>query len=289
MGNVIEEAKIGGHYFLPDQLNYLYCITCLEIVLNKSEQAKHILDEINKCWELPGCKDLIDRVGRSVQSVDFYMKIAVLSGINPMEDNTMKMANSKNVIPSIRKLIHIIVLRKKITLFFNRPKWNNIRKLKNYVDELIKVGFNRESERKRGEYKITAQGSKTLVESIYLQSIMETKDWGIFELFGNLPAITKRKQTYSFEELINNKATKRLHDEFVDAYKNSGFRLKSEETIVKDAYAWCQSRIFCSGIEDYCNKALINGEGEFDPANINKQIKECDIALGYPRSVRNKK
>lgn len=59
MGNKIEEPKF-GHYILPETLNYLYCYTCLMIILDKSERQKEKLEEIKECWELTGCKQLID-------------------------------------------------------------------------------------------------------------------------------------------------------------------------------------------------------------------------------------
>lgn len=238
MKNKIEEPKIGGHYYDSESLKYLYCYYSLMIVLDKSEKAKELFEEVKKCCELPGCRQLIDGVLKRVQNPGkFFMDFCYASGLDPTEDRTMNLKDTKVAIPGIRKVILSYIFREKIKLFFNPRKQNDSKKLKKSVDDFITIGFNKESDRANGKYKIMAKSSKTLVETTYIYSLVEAKKFslGILTDFAKLPAVTIGKNTYTFEELINNKAPKRTHNKLVDEYQNAGFGLKNEELIARNA------------------------------------------------------
>lgn len=284
MANKIEEPKF-GHYMLPEILNYMYCYTCLMIVLDKSEKVKETFEEIKKCWELPGCKQLIDGVLSKTQNKEKFLSTALrLSGLDPKEDRTLKLKDTKTLISGMRKEISLYILSEKIKLFFNRRKSKDYRKLEKCVDDFIKIAFNRESDRAKGKYKITAKSSKTLVEVVYLFSLSEIKkiNLGIITGLGKIPAVVKRNNTYTFEDLVSKKVPRSIYSKLVDEYQKFGFGLKNEETIVKNAYIWCQCRIFYKSVEEYCNFGVENENG-IESANIIHKIKECDEALNYPR------
>jgi hypothetical protein len=123
MVNKIEEPKF-GHYMLPETLNYLYCYTCLMIVLDKSGEVKKKFGEIKKCWELPGCQQLIDGVLSRTQNIESFMRqIAAVSRLYPKEDRTLKLKDTKALISGMRKVISAHIFREKVRLFFNRRKW----------------------------------------------------------------------------------------------------------------------------------------------------------------------
>ena len=282
MRSKTDEHKI-GHYYDDEQIKYLYCYTCLVIVLDRSEKARGKFEEVKKCWELPGCKQFVDGVLGKTLNKKFLPTALRLAGLNPKEDRTMKLKDSKAIMLGVRRLISLFIFAEKIRLFFNRRKCRDYKKLERAVQDFIKIGFNRESDIVKGEDKIKVKSSTALKETAYLWSLNEIKKLDI-ESYGNiakLPAIKKKKNIYTFEQLLNKKVPRLTYEQLAKEYKNNGHRLKDEEAIARNANDWCQGRIFYSGIEEY-SKSKENIYGT-DSSNISHKIKECDEALGYPR------
>ena len=108
MKNKIEGTKI-GHYYLPEQLKFLYCYTCLMIILDTSDEAADLFEEVEKCWELPGCKQLLDGVLTKTQNREKFLKVALrLARLNPKEDRTLKLRDTTAMMSGIRRLICIL-------------------------------------------------------------------------------------------------------------------------------------------------------------------------------------
>lgn len=101
-----EEPKIGSHYFLPEILDYIYCSACLEIVINKSEKAKQLFEEINKCWELPGCKYLMNKMNQWTSDPKKLIKqITSYSQIEPEEENKgFSLGNTSDLFMELKNL-----------------------------------------------------------------------------------------------------------------------------------------------------------------------------------------
>lgn len=283
MNKSIEEPKL-GHYYLPEFLPFIYCFACLVIVLEYSKEAKKIYEEIKRYWELPGCKSLVKRTEEKVKDKKKLVNdILAASGISKNEDNTMKMEKAPALVGGLKDVISQYAYIEEVQLLFNRGTKGDLEKVIKKIDELIKIGFNRESEKSKGIYKLTSETSGTLAETICLYSLYEIRRINL-TLLGKLPAIIKRKKTITFEDLIENRAKRRSHEKLSHEYIKGGFRLKDEYSIAQKAKMWYGSRVIYSGPEEFCRESLLKNELDNVRSTVSHQIAEIDEAMGYQRA-----
>ena len=77
--------------------------------------------------------------------------------------------------------------------------------------------------------------------------------------------------------------SRKMHDFHVPLLNMYGYRLHQDGKIRDRAWYWYQSRVVFSGVEEFCRKYYKKEKIYFDSRNINRLIKEYDIATGYPR------
>ena len=150
------------------------------------------------------------------------------------------------------------------------------------VSELIKVGFNWESDQEKGIHKVTAETSPTLVEAIRDRSLAEFKGIEVMN-DETMKGIRIGGKTYDWTKLLADSPTTRAHRARTGAYQGAGYRLKHDKSIVRKACLWYLCRVEYRNPEEYCMAMYEEDVFELYGSNVRNEIRECDEAIGYGR------
>jgi len=280
-----------ARYYPPEMIPFAVCSACLDVVLEQSEKAAEIYEEVIECLSLPGCQETMDQVEEwKPDNSSIIKELVKESGYD-----VKKPPNKEDFgIPYIRGLMmgglslfkgYANKLTPKILKGKRRKR--DLTLVINKIDEFIKVGFNNETDQLNGKYKITTATSPLLFNTIWISALSENceqtlKTWEKFKL------IEYGGKTYNIADVINDKVTASLYRYLRKQYKNAGFRLRHDQKLDNIALRWYKSRVIYSGPEEYCRRLSLNGGEDLDPANVSNEIKECDEAIGYPRGNKPK-
>ena len=278
-------SEDGARYYPPELITFALCAACLGIVLKQNVQAKKIYDEIKECWLLPGCQETFYRLESQIPEGEALLKdIVKKSGLDfkkPPSQESLGIPYIRSMFKGAKDLASGYVDRNFPWVWKNKGRKRDFEILVLKLNEFIKMGFNNAKEQYRGKYKITAFTSRNLFLTIWMCSLVETqrfrlKDWE------RLKIIKIGNKTYDIGEITYDEVTRRIHSNLVKQYKNSGWLLKHDYVLDQKAWRWYQSRVVCSGPEEYCRKLQLEGE-TINSANLSNEIRECDEALGYLR------
>jgi len=249
--------SVTGHYYMPESMPLVLCGACLILALEYSKKAKDIYNKIVESYRLPDIKAMFNELDRELT--------------NPGSDFLKRMQNRE----------YEYMLGKWFDLERDKIKSVDFKYWHGLIYELIRVGFNQESEQDKGIYKIKGERSTTMVNTIMIRSLAQ---YNHVELVNDKAkkAIKIAGRTYDLTRLIDLQPTTRRYRDHTKAYKKRGYRRHSDEKIAQMAIYWYCSRVMYSGPTEFCNKASINGI-ILDEANVSNEIKECDYAMGYPR------
>ena len=284
-------SKDQARYYLPEMMPFGLCSACLDIVLEQSEKAREIYNEVIDCFSLPGCQETMEKVGDELPDNRTVIKNLVEKSGYDIHKPPSKEGFG---IPYIRDLMKggLILLSgyaNKLTprILKGKRRKRDLTLLIYMIDEFIKVGFNSETDQLNGKYRITIAGSPFLFSTIWISALSENceqmlKTWEKFKL------IEYGGKTYNIADLMNDAVTLRLHRYLTKQYKSAGFKLKHDQKMDNIAWRWYQSRVIHTGPEEYCRKLLLEKGEDLDAANISNEIKECDEAIGYPRGGKGK-
>lgn len=73
----MKKKKDKSRYYPPEMMPFVLCSACLEIVLDESEEARKLYDEIIECFSLSGCQETF--VGNRGTPYLFLPLIEILS------------------------------------------------------------------------------------------------------------------------------------------------------------------------------------------------------------------
>jgi hypothetical protein len=260
---------------------------CFGEVLKHSEKARALFDEVILCHDLPGCREAMSTIVDILPKSEKILK----SIVKESGYDYKKSPERKNVgIPYMRGLIKggvsVITKYRDIVIPKVLKKGNvnrDLIRLISKIDDLIRVGFNRQSDQKKGIYKVTALNSITLVQVIGSLSLIEYNKIALSE-WERIKVMKIGGRVYNIIDIMSDEVTARVHRELSKNYRLAGFLQKHDQKITNTAERWYQSRIEYSGPEEYCNKLLLEKKISLYPENISNEIKECDEAVGYLRA-----
>lgn len=278
--------SVTAGYLLPEVMPYLYCLGCLVIALKKSGKAKRIYDRIVESYKLPRLKSMFDMLQDMIPSGESMKNIL-------KEESAPKVAQAKRelklwfpdkdsfanvfekILGSMPEAEPPLSEKETMKVVEDLTYWLN------QVGDLIQVGFNRESEQARGIYKVTISSSQTLMLVILAMSFAESRGFELTEEDGEYTVKLDGKY-YDITNTIAPENTDRGHRLITQGLKEYGYALKHSDKIAQVAERWYQSRVVYSGIGEYCNQSAFKGI-RVSYANVSKEIKDCDKAMGYPR------
>jgi hypothetical protein len=283
-------ALISSQYYIPGTVPLLYCSACLDIALKKSEKAKEVYAMIVESYYEPGMLAILQELQRHLPSGKEELEIFKDESKRGAE--AAKKANRKWQ-PDTAFLSGFI--KRVAVRGFGRFKWYwfNLRmrkspefnRLLGMYDDLIKVAFNREDDQEKHQYKVTLNSSEFLIPMIQFKTYADFLKVAVRKEKGKALLKVGSKYHDLSPLLPGNRATRRGRV-FTKAYKEAEYRLLHDDKITKVAERWYGCRVVYSGVTEYCDQMAFKGKTRVpdDPSNISNEIKECDKAMGYPRS-----
>jgi hypothetical protein len=271
MGYKIVDMIYQKRYYSPDIMPMVYCFACLQVALASSEEARNIYEQILGCYRLPGVPNLF-----STFNVEM-----------PSENRCKEQIKASNIDGLFSEFADNVIANKSKEFGYwfgdDNLETNNpdIKLYQGLITELINIGFNNQSERAKGVYKVKRESSPLLVLAIKFYS---SADYNHMQYVENerMVGLKILGHTYDFTKLIRTKSGSRKHRDQTKRFKRDGFTMCHDEKIVKVATRWYYSRVKYSGPKEFCDK-IKGKEFTFDPSNISNEIKPCDEAMGYPR------
>jgi len=277
-------------YYPPEIMPFAYCAASLDIVLHENENARHLYDEIIECHKLPGAIEIFNKLENEIpeggELLKDIVKKAGFDYYKPPERENLGIPYMRGLMKGAFGLASEYVKRFTPWVLKGKNRNRDFRLLIGKIDELIKVGFNNESERAKGKYKVTL-GSEWLVWTVMARSLLESYELRLPDL-GRVKIMKVGDRTYSMADVVNDETTTRIHRKLSKEYNDAGFLRKGDDTLDNVTWLWYQCRVAYSGPEEYCRKLLLDNGERLDSANVSNEIRDCDEAIGYPRRKRKK-
>ena len=281
----------GSRYIPPEMMHYMLCAACLGVVISENKQAKEIYDGIVECGYLPGYQMLQEEAGDLLPDSGTILKdIIEKSGFDmnkPPSKDIQGISYVRGMIKGSQEVISEYADRISPEIEKKNVIMRDLNILKLQIDQLVKIGFNREENQRTGNYKVISTDDNKLGESILLIALCQFNK-NLLNIWQKVRIIEYAGKRYSMDEVMTGGTSQRLYRQVVNQYNKSGFLLKHDATLEKIAWDWYQSRVVYSGIAEYCYQRSLKEGKDIDPANISNEIKECDEAVGYPRSREKK-
>lgn len=275
----------------PEALPFAYSIACIDIVLQRSQEANAAYYEAINALELPGCQALITKA--KVQAPD----------TNAWSIKTIKKLLKKGV-KSLEKGEDI----RDLPWFSSVEQYKDNADILNFyklVCEFVRVGFNRQEDLAENRPKVLAEKAPFLSMAVVFRAIakyceVKLENWNKYRPDGIDKVMTGNDPT-TRSERKNVRPKKR---DIKERYKQLKWVLLKNKLLLKYANLWYRCRVNPGKIELYLNELdkeaqkidtsrftnneLKKFETEYYPdrSNIETVIAPFDEATGYPRKWR---
>jgi hypothetical protein len=283
--------KDKGMYVLPEVLPLSLCGAVLTIVLEENDKAKLIFEQIKENCKLPGCQEAFKKFENDLPKGQKIIRDVIKSaGYNikkPPSREINQLKIGKDFIFGTKKLIENYTRKFTPWVKSNTQRNNDFQEVVASINDFIKVGFNREHEKVKGKYKVTALSSKALPLAVIMKAYLEVKPMNL-KRYEQAPMYLHGKKLYTVKSVTTGRIPRRVQKALNKDFIGAGFKLKHDDKLDREARWWYECRVVHSGPEEFCRELALKGE-ILDPANVSKEIKEYDEAIGYPREKTGKR
>ncbi|MCX5991518.1 MAG: hypothetical protein NTZ04_04200 [Chloroflexi bacterium] len=295
MGHGIPQTKSNkpalASYYLPDVKPLIHCGACLTVVLEKSQEARGIYAQLVESYALPDIKAAFKKLECELPP----HKVMTMWKEN-VEDLRIRQSENKEeprlLVPDTAFLGGFNDKASGYSYVFQ--EWFNLdreqilspdfRQWYELINTLIRVGFNRKSDRDAATYKVTGEKSQLLFFVIHMRAFAEYGRVGVVN-DDKVKAIMIDGAIYDLTTLLGDRPTTRRHRLRTESYRQAGYRLLHHHKVERSAMWWYQSRVVYSGPEDFWWHEWSEESDLWDWPNLSNAIKPCDEALGYPRGT----
>jgi len=265
------------HYWAEASLPLAYAVACVEIVCKSSEKARIIYKRIVEAWNDAGIKAMGEEIGSMIpESGKEKIKKAMLHPESELLPDPNR---------PFKKLERLFT---EVEIDGELFELEGTEELENLISEFICVGFNRESDIAKAEYRVMpSEKGAWLIWAVVIRTALEGYKI-TFEKIRDSYKVRKYKgKLRNFQKVLKEEPMSRLHREIVASAKAANLRLKNDKTIMKAALRWYKCRVVYRSIEEFCDNEP-EEEIMLDPKNVNKEIRPCDDAVGYIRRLPGK-
>jgi len=271
---------------MPEAMPFVLCSVCLVVVLVSCEKARGIYDQIVQSYRLPDIQAAFRELeGELPPRRALWEDLAGDLGMKRSRGNDERKPSlpdresPKRLTERASRYLHVFA--KWFDVETDKILSADFRYWHGLIDELIRVGFNNESEQARGIYRVTAATSSTLCAAILIRSLAEYNNVEVVD-WEEMKGIRVAGRTHDLTKWVSARPTTRRYRRLTRAYKEAGYRRHQDEKIAQIALYWYFSRVVYSGPQEFCNEVLKNGI-VLEPSNVSNEIRECDSAIGYAR------
>jgi hypothetical protein len=290
----VKIREVKSTHYPPELVPFALCLSVLEVVLEENQEAKKLYDRIKEYSALPGCKETFDRLASQIPEGKPLIKAIVeKSGydFNKTPEPENQMVYARGLLEGAKRHAFSYLRRNWVWMTFNIRRYRDLLRMTRCINNLIIVGFNNQSDLKKGKRKVTAKSSKKLVGVISFKAFADIYKVDIDDL-GYLPFFQNGKQNYNVAAVMNGKMPARAKNELTHRCRKAGYSLKHDRKLKIWAWRWYQCRVVCSGPKEYYLRQLKKPSPEdieiVEPENLSKEIKPYDEAIGYLRAKTGK-
>ncbi|MFC2067745.1 hypothetical protein ACFLTP_01850 [Chloroflexota bacterium] len=258
-----------AHHWPTDALSFAYAKDLVEIVLLRSQEASTAYNEAVKALELPGCQALISDVKKV---------------ISPYTSNLGQFTHKVNT--AARK--GNFGLPRRLIQWCNRSRYidnDDYLAYFEYIGEFIRVGFNRQIDKKNEAWKVKPESApvlegfiiiKTLGEYLNQKSALRVKveNWN-----KHIDWLTSDNPSTRAERHQKQMVIQTLKDRY-------SWVLRHDAKLFEDADQWYRCRVNPGSIEVYRDELSKKGI-QLERSNIETALAPYDEVTGYPRKWHN--
>ena len=161
-----KQKRDKSQYYPPEMMPFALCSACLDVVLEQSEKAREIYDEVIECCNLSGCQETMDQIGEWLPN----NKSCIKELVKESGYDINKPPNKEGFgIPYIRgmmigglSLIKGYANKLSPKVLKGKRRKRDLMLVINKIDEFIKVGFNSEKDQLMRKHKIPSLFNKNL-------------------------------------------------------------------------------------------------------------------------------
>lgn len=284
-------------YHPPETIKIEYCAAVLAVVLKYHPEAKELYEDIKNCIRLPGVQDTFSTVeGKIPEGGKLLMGMVKKAGYDKNskpEENSAKTA--RRMILGAIGLIKDIKNRLMLPIIISSRRTHDLKVLAKSIDNFIRICFNSESARARGDYRVTGNKADKVGMLVLARALFDTNEKyrRIFKRMGKIPAFKHGKKRFTVDMAMDGKLPALAQRSLVKQYMEAGFKLKHGKVIETTAWRWYQARVVHDGPTDYYHEQLKKTTPEdpviVEPENLLHELKDFDEALGYSRKKTGKR
>jgi hypothetical protein len=253
-------------YYLPEAMPLVLCGACLTVVLEKSEEARGIYREIVESYRLPDIEAAFKKLRRELppREVIAMWKENVEALRSRQSENKEE---ARLLLPDGDFFTRLNDKTSGYSYAFE--KWFNLdreeilspnfRHWWELINSLIRVGFNRKSDRDEGIYKVTGEKSAFLFFAIDMRAFAEHRGVGVVN-DDRAKVVRIGETTYDLTTLLAVRPMTRRHRLWTKSYKQAGYRLVHDHKIERSAGWWYESRVVYSSPEQFYKDELFSGQ-----------------------------
>lgn len=267
-----------------------YAVACVEVVCKKSEKARVIYNEIIEAWIKPGIKSIGDKFVDEIPDLD---KDRVRQAFIHPESEFYPDPNKpfKDIEKLLTDVDEEIFMEDDDTDELSPEEQRDIEELAtlvNLIFEFIIIGFNRESDIKKGRYRVVpSEKAPWLIWAVILKTLFESYNITLDRIRDYYKKRMYKGKIIDFHKVLTEEPMSRRHRRMVASGKAVEIKLKNDRVIIEAARRWYQCRVAYLSISKYCDAKSEEGT-ILDIENVNRQIRPCDDAVGYIRRLPKK-
>jgi len=284
-------------YHPPETIRLDYCAAVLAVVLEQHSKAKDLYENIKDCILLPGVQETFSKIERRIPESDKLLKGMVKKAgykkNSKPEDNSAKSA--RRLIIGAIGLITSIKNKLMLPILISSRRRHDLKVLARSIDNFIRVCFNSESARVKGDYRVTGNTSNTLTMLVFARALLDTNEkyCRMFKRMGRIPMFKHGKKRFAVDTVLDGDMPALAQRSLIKQYMEAGFKLKHGRVIETTAWRWYQCRVVHDGPTGYYYQQLKQTTPEdpviVEPENLLHELKEFDEALGYSRGKTGKR
>ena len=273
------------HRWAEASLPLAYAVACIEVVCKKSEKARVIYNEIIETWIKPGIKSIGEEIIAKIPNSE---KERVKQAFRHPETEFYPDPNKpfRELEKVITDINDEIFMNDDDADELSLDEKQELEILVHLIFEFIILGFNRESDIKKGRCRvIPSEKAQWLIWAVVLKTLFESYNI-TFDRIRDFYKLRKYKgKIIDFHKVLTEEPMSRWHRRMVASGKAVKLKLKNDRVIIETARHWYDCRVVFTSINKYCDAP----ENYYlDPKNISRQIRPCDDAVGYIRRLPKK-
>jgi hypothetical protein len=266
------------YYWAQASLPLAYAVACVEVVSKKSDKAGAIYQQIIEAWTKPGIKAVSDAIISEVPDSEMgKVKDALVHPENELLPDPNRPFKALEELLRMGDSVLIDDSNIEHQSPIDKKDLEETEALARLILEFIVIGFNRESDIKRGRFRVIPKEEVPwLIIAVVIRTGFESYNITLERLKRFYKVRKYKGKTIDFEKVLTEQPMSRWHRRIVASGKAAKLQLKNERIFMDAARTWYRCRVAYSSVSKFCDAQNI-----LDQKNVEKQIKPCDEALGY--------